>query len=72
MSKLRISSKGDSNPGCLDYESGILPLSHRTPLYIMEINVSLVSYFDLYATLYSNVWVLLYFRKYSPANDGQL
>ena len=29
--KLRYSSKGDSNPGSLDCESGILPLSYRTP-----------------------------------------
>ena len=28
MTKLRNGSKGDSNPGSLDGESGILPLSH--------------------------------------------
>ena len=72
MSRLRNGSKADSNPGYLDCESGFLPLSHRGPLYILEISVSLLSYFDLYATLYSNVWVLLYFRKCSPANDDEL
>ena len=28
---LRNGSKGDSNPGSLDCESGILPLSYRAP-----------------------------------------
>ena len=32
MPKLWNGSKGNSNPGCLDCESGILPLSYRTPL----------------------------------------
>ena len=31
MPKLRNGSKGDSNPGSLDCESGILPLSYRAP-----------------------------------------
>ena len=33
MAKLRIETlaKGDSNPGSLDCESGILPLNHRAP-----------------------------------------
>ena len=31
MPNLRNGSKGDSNPGSLDCESGILPLSHRAP-----------------------------------------
>ena len=31
MAKLRNGSKGDSNPGSLDCESGILPLSYRAP-----------------------------------------
>ena len=30
--KLRNSSKGDSNPGSHDCESGILPLSYHTPV----------------------------------------
>ena len=31
MPKLRNGSMGDSNPGSLDCESGILTLSHLTP-----------------------------------------
>ena len=31
MPKLRNGSKGDSNPGSHDCESGILPLSYRAP-----------------------------------------
>ena len=31
MPKLGNGSKGDSNPGSLDCESGILPLSYRAP-----------------------------------------
>ena len=31
MPKLLNGIKGDSNPGSLDCESGILPLSHRAP-----------------------------------------
>ena len=31
MPKLQNGSKGDSNPGFLDCESGILPLSYRAP-----------------------------------------
>ena len=31
MSNLRNGNKGDSNPGSLDCESGILPLSYRAP-----------------------------------------
>ena len=34
MPKLRNGSKGDSNPGFLDCESGILPLSYRAPLIL--------------------------------------
>ena len=30
MPNLRNSTKGDSNPGSLDCESGVLPLSYRT------------------------------------------
>ena len=40
MHKLRNGSKGDSNPGSLDCESGILPLSYRAQywytLYVVE------------------------------------
>ena len=35
MSKLRNGSKLDSNPGSLDCESGILPLSYRAPIIIV-------------------------------------
>ena len=31
MLKLQNISKGDSNPGSLDCESGVLPLSHHVP-----------------------------------------
>ena len=31
MNKRRNGSKGDSNPASFDCESGVLPLSHRTP-----------------------------------------
>ena len=33
MPNLRNGTKGDSNPGSLDCESGILPLSYRAPRY---------------------------------------
>ena len=39
MSKLRNGSKGDSNPGSLDCESGILPLSYRAPFIITVISL---------------------------------
>ena len=32
MPKLLNDSKGDSQPGSLDCESGILPLSYRAPI----------------------------------------
>ena len=35
MPKLRNSSKGDSNPGSLDCESGILPLSYRDNIILL-------------------------------------
>ena len=35
MPNLRNGSKGDSNPGSLDCESGILPLSYCAPPYIL-------------------------------------
>ena len=34
MPNLRNGSKGDSNPGSLDCESGILPLSCRAPYQV--------------------------------------
>ena len=34
MSKLWNSSRGDFNPGSLDWESGVLPLSYRAPLNV--------------------------------------
>ena len=37
MPKLRNGSKGDSNPGPLDCESDILPLSYRAPHYLMGV-----------------------------------
>ena len=43
MPKLRNGSKGDSNPGSLDCESDILPLSYRAPLYIFRSSSALTS-----------------------------
>ena len=37
MPKLRNGSKGDSNPGSLDCESGILPLSYRAPHWMCQL-----------------------------------
>ena len=41
MPNLRNGSKGDSNPGSLDCESGVLPLSYRAPptvgIYCLDI-----------------------------------
>ena len=36
MPNLRNGSKGDSNPGSLDCESGILPLSYRAPHVLVQ------------------------------------
>ena len=36
MPKLRNGNKGDSNPGSLDCESGVLPLSHRAPKFNLD------------------------------------
>ena len=41
MPKLLNGIKGDSIPGSLDCESGILPLSHRAPLYISNAYICL-------------------------------
>ena len=48
MSKLRNGSKGNSNPGPLDFESGILPLSYRAPQIVMRRTVL----FDGWMTLF--------------------
>ena len=46
MLKLRNSNKGDSNPGSLDCESGILPLSYRAPLISCTHEVNLREHSD--------------------------
>ena len=37
MPNLRNGSKGDSNPGSLDCESGILPLSYHAPVCVCNV-----------------------------------
>ena len=39
MPKLLNGIKGDSNPGSLDCESGILPLSHRAPQGWVDVKI---------------------------------
>ena len=52
MPNLHNGSKGDSNPGPLDWESGILPLSYRAPHYMLR---CVVSYLLLTHTVLNNL-----------------
>ena len=45
MPKHRNGSKGDSNPGSLPCESGILPLSYRAPQNYILVNVTFIPVF---------------------------
>ena len=54
MPKLLNGIKGDSNPGSLDCESGILPLSHRAPHNKVKL-VTSVKEKSVQARLYLNL-----------------
>ena len=43
MSNLRNGSKGNANPGSLDCESGILPLSYRAPRQLENVDTRSLS-----------------------------
>ena len=44
MPKLRNGSKGDANPGFLDCESDILPLSYRAPKSLDRVAMSITDF----------------------------
>ena len=54
MPNLRNGTKGDSNPGSLDCESGILPLSYRAPHVWTG-----VQYGDMFTLHIGHVWTVV-------------
>ena len=66
MQRLRNGSKGDSNPGSLDCESGILPVRYRASQVNIYIATGLVLAGVSRSTLYTNnhVYIALMYIVY--------